>query len=49
MDHIMTSPAAVNPQPVGTWAQLKAATKPVHERLDTRIMQARPFDSLDRY
>jgi len=49
MDHIMTSPAAENSQPVGTWAQLKTATKPVHERLDTRIMQARPFDSLDRY
>ena len=49
----MTSPAAANPQdvipPAGTWSQLKAATKPVHERLDTRIMQARPFDSLYRY
>ena len=33
----------------GRWQRLKAATSGTHERLDTRIMSARAFESRERY
>ena len=36
-------------QRAGRAGRLKAATGAVHERLDTRVMAARPFDDRDRY
>jgi heme oxygenase len=33
----------------GLWQRLKAATHDTHERLDRRIMAARPFESRERY
>lgn len=35
--------------PTGIWARLKAGTRAVHEQLDGQLMQARPFESRERY
>src|SRR5690606_21179508 len=35
--------------PTGIWSRLKAGTRTVHGRLDSRIMEGRPFESRERY
>ena len=36
-------------EPEGRWKRLKAATGGTHDRLDSRIMAAKPFESRERY
>lgn len=31
------------------WGRLKSETRAIHEKLDARIMQGRPFESVERY
>ncbi len=42
------SPGAAAEAP-GLWSRLKAGTRAVHERLDSRIMAGSPFDNRERY
>ena len=36
-------------EPTGLWARLKAGTRADHERLDKRISEGRPFETVERY
>lgn len=46
---IAEKPADLSRSAEGIWGRLKSDTEAVHQKLDERIMQGRPFESVERY